>query len=94
MPHPVVPPQPFGDLDWSPERGRAFAEEILELWEELLRRLPGLPVSGRWREEEVAGRFPSDIPDRLATHALIINTFRERSVATSRSANIGSLSCR
>lgn len=28
--------------------------------------------------------FPSDIPDRLATHALIINTFRERSVATSR----------
>ncbi len=28
--------------------------------------------------------FPSDIPDRLATGALIINTFRERSVATSR----------
>lgn len=28
--------------------------------------------------------FPGDIPDRLATHALIINTFRERSVAASR----------
>lgn len=28
--------------------------------------------------------FPSDIPNRLATGGLIINTFRERSVATSR----------
>jgi len=40
-------PEPVRDLDWAPERARAFADGAADLWEELLRRLPELPVRRR-----------------------------------------------
>ena len=74
MPERAVPPEPFRDLDWSPERARAFTDEVVDLWEELLRRLPELPVAGSWRQEDVAAGVGREIPeepldeDRILEH--------------------------
>ena len=46
-------PSPVTDLDWDPERARAFADRAVDLWQELLERLPDMPVSGRWTAEEI-----------------------------------------
>ena len=55
---PAVP-----DLDWDPERSRLFGDRALDLWQELLERLPYLPVSGRWTAKEVHEAVAIDVPD-------------------------------
>jgi hypothetical protein len=37
-------PEPFRELDWEPKRARGAGERALYLWQELLERLPELPV--------------------------------------------------
>ena len=37
-------PGPVSDLDWSPERARAFGERSLDLWMQLLAELRSLPA--------------------------------------------------
>lgn len=56
-------PEPVPDLDWDPARAHAFAERVLELWTELLERLPHLPVRGRWAAEEVRAAVGTPVPD-------------------------------
>jgi glutamate/tyrosine decarboxylase-like PLP-dependent enzyme len=56
-------PSPVRDLDWDPKRARAFADRTVELWEELLERLPSLPVGGRWTSEQVRDAVARDVPD-------------------------------
>ena len=51
------------DLDWDPERARAFADRAVDLWEEFLERLPDLPVAGRWTAKEVRDAVAIDVPD-------------------------------
>jgi glutamate/tyrosine decarboxylase-like PLP-dependent enzyme len=38
-------PEPFRDLDWDPQRARAFADRTVDLWQELLERLPEMPIT-------------------------------------------------
>jgi aromatic-L-amino-acid decarboxylase len=57
------PPPPLRDLDWEPERARAFAERAVELWTELLRRLPDLPVAPLAGETEVREAMAIPVPD-------------------------------
>ena len=38
-------PEPVRDLDWEPARARAFVDGVADIYEELLTRLPELPVS-------------------------------------------------
>jgi aromatic-L-amino-acid decarboxylase len=38
-------PEPFRDLDWAPQRARAFADRTVDLWQELLERLPEMPIT-------------------------------------------------
>ena len=56
-------PSPVSDLDWDPARARAFADRAVDLWQELLERLPELPVSGRWTAKEVHAAVALDVPD-------------------------------
>ncbi len=51
------------DLNWDPARARAFADRAVDLWQELLERLPELPVSGRWTAKEVRGGVAIAVPD-------------------------------
>jgi aromatic-L-amino-acid decarboxylase len=56
-------PAPVRDLDWDPKRGRAFADRTADLWQELIERLPTLPVSGRWTAEQVRDAVARPIPE-------------------------------
>ena len=56
-------PLPLRDLDWEPARARAFGEEILATWEELLERLPDLPVARPDGVEEVRAAVARPVPD-------------------------------
>jgi len=56
-------PEPFRDLDWDSKRARELGERALDLWVELLDRLPDLPISRRERAEEVRAAVTLDVPD-------------------------------
>jgi aromatic-L-amino-acid decarboxylase len=56
-------PAPVPDLDWEPARARAFTDRTADLYQELLERLPDLPVSRQWTQEEVRAGVAFDIPD-------------------------------
>jgi aromatic-L-amino-acid decarboxylase len=56
-------PSPVPDLDWDPKRVRAFTDRTVDLWQELLERLPSLPVGGRWTSEQVRDAVARDVPD-------------------------------
>ena len=56
-------PEPFRDLDWDPKRARELGERALDLWVELLEKLPDLPIGRRERAEEVRAAVSLDVPD-------------------------------
>jgi len=56
-------PEPVRDLDWDPKRARAFAEGTVDIWEELLQRLPDLPVRRGWSAEEVREAVAIPVPE-------------------------------
>ncbi len=58
----VNPPEPFPDLDWSPERAKALGDAALEMYEEWLRRLPDLPVDRGRNAAEVSEAVHLDVP--------------------------------
>jgi aromatic-L-amino-acid decarboxylase len=59
----VERPSPVPDLDWDSERSRVFGDRALDLWQELLERLPDLRVSGRWTAKDVHDAVAIDVPD-------------------------------
>jgi aromatic-L-amino-acid decarboxylase len=63
MTRPPDPPEPLPELDWEPERARAFAERALDLWVELLQRLPDLPVAPPAGEQEVREAVAIPVPE-------------------------------
>ena len=56
-------PEPVRDLDWDPERARELGEDAVELWVELLARLPELPVSREFRADELREALAIDVPE-------------------------------
>jgi len=56
-------PEPFRDLDWDPKRARELGERALDLWVELLEKLPDLSIGRRERAEEVRAAVSLDVPD-------------------------------
>lgn len=56
-------PEPVRDLDWDPKRARAFADGAADIWEELLERLPDLPVRRGWSAEEVREAVAIPVPE-------------------------------
>jgi glutamate/tyrosine decarboxylase-like PLP-dependent enzyme len=69
-------PPPVPDLDWSPERARAFGDEVLGIWQELLERLPRLPVGTAQSADDVAEAVTMPIPDEPLTDAELIEYLR------------------
>ena len=65
-------PAPVTDLAWDADRARALGGEVVELWGELLDRLPSLPVGGRATAAEVRAAVTRDIPSEpLSMDALM-----------------------
>ncbi len=66
-----VPP-PVRDLDWSPERARAFADRVLDLYASLLAELPDGPVSPSVTTAGVRAAVALDVPEEpLGDEALL-----------------------
>ena len=62
---PEIPrPAPEPALDWSPAEARAFGDQALDIWTELLGRLhQDLPVARNRSAAEVADAVTLPIPD-------------------------------
>ena len=59
----VQRPEPMRELDWDAARARAFADRTTDIWQELLERMPTLPVAGRWTAQQVHDAVALPIPD-------------------------------
>ncbi|MBK5188379.1 MAG: hypothetical protein JJD97_09030, partial [Gemmatimonadaceae bacterium] len=65
-------PAPVTDLAWSADRTRAFGNEMVELWGELLDRLSSMPVGGRATAADVRAAVTRDVPSEpLSSHELM-----------------------
>jgi glutamate/tyrosine decarboxylase-like PLP-dependent enzyme len=56
-------PEPFRVLDWDPDRARQLGEDAVDLWVELLARLPELPVSREFRADELREALAIEVPE-------------------------------
>jgi aromatic-L-amino-acid/L-tryptophan decarboxylase len=59
----VERPAPLRDLDWDPERARAFTDGVADIYVELLAKLRDLPVSRGWGVQEVRDAVVVPVPD-------------------------------
>ena len=65
-------PEPLSDLDWEPARAREFTDRVVDLYEELLERLPDLPVTSRVTVAEVRDAVAIEVPEEpMADDALL-----------------------
>jgi aromatic-L-amino-acid decarboxylase len=55
-------PDPVTDLDWDSTRARAFIDDVADIYEDLLAKLPSLPVIGRQGADEVRAGVAVDVP--------------------------------
>jgi aromatic-L-amino-acid/L-tryptophan decarboxylase len=70
------PPGPVRDLDWEADRARRFADRAADLWQEFLKRLPSLPVSGSSTREEVAAGVARPVPEGPLTEDELFDYLR------------------
>jgi aromatic-L-amino-acid decarboxylase len=65
-------PEPVPDLDWDPARASELGAGVVELWTELLTRLPELPVGGDFTAQTVRDELDLDVPaDGLSNDELV-----------------------
>jgi aromatic-L-amino-acid/L-tryptophan decarboxylase len=69
-------PEPVRDLDWDPDRARRLGEDAVELWVELLARLPDLPVSRPLRADEVREALAIDVPEEPLERGELLSHLR------------------
>jgi len=74
---PLERPPPLRDLDWEPARARRFAEGALDLWTELLERLPDLPVAPPEGEAEVRAAVAVPVPEEPMSDDELFRYLRE-----------------
>lgn len=73
----ATPPEPVRDLDWDPVRARAFTDRVAGLYQELLERLPELPVARAWKREEVREALARPVPDDPMPEGELIEYLRD-----------------
>src|SRR5687768_3758421 len=73
----VLPPEPVRDLAWSAARAREFADRAVDLWQELLERLPDLPIAPSENAVQVAARVALDIPSEPLPDDALFDHLRE-----------------
>ena len=71
-----VRPEPVRDLDWEPSRARAFVDGVADIYEELLTRLPDLPVNVNQGVAEVRAGVVVEVPDEPTPEAELIDYLR------------------
>ncbi|HLB08149.1 MAG TPA: pyridoxal-dependent decarboxylase [Gemmatimonadaceae bacterium] len=72
----ILPPPAVTDLAWSAERARAFGNEMVDLWGDLLERLPSLPVGGRATAADVRAAVTREVPGEPLSNQELIATLR------------------
>lgn len=70
-------PEPVRDLDWDSKRARELGEHALDIWTELLERLPTLPVSRGKTQAEVAEAVSLPIPEAPTPMGDLVEHLRE-----------------
>jgi glutamate/tyrosine decarboxylase-like PLP-dependent enzyme len=56
-------PEPLRDLDWGPDRARAFTDAVAAIYQEYLERLPELPINRGRTSPEVREAVAIDVPE-------------------------------
>jgi len=70
-------PTPVLDLDWDPERARAFADDIVDLWVELLGSFRGKPVvRSQLTREQVQQAIALDVPEEPLSQPKLVAHLR------------------
>jgi aromatic-L-amino-acid decarboxylase len=65
-------PEPVTDLDWDSTRARAFVDNVADIYEELLAKLPSLPVIGPEGADEVRAGVVVGVPaEPMPQHELV-----------------------
>jgi aromatic-L-amino-acid/L-tryptophan decarboxylase len=72
----VRPPEPVRDLDLSPAQARELTGEMLDLWAELLERMPELPVTPVAAAADVSAEMALPIPEQPLPPAEIARLLR------------------
>jgi glutamate/tyrosine decarboxylase-like PLP-dependent enzyme len=80
-------PDPIGDLDWDPERARAFVDRAADLYEELLVRLRTLPITRGRSAADVRAAVTLEVPDEPMSEDDLFAHLRE--VVFEHSAYLG-----
>lgn len=70
------PPEPVRDLDWGPAEARELTGAMLDLWTELLERMPDLPVTPVAAAADVAAEMDLPIPEQPLPPAEIARLLR------------------
>ena len=70
-------PAPVTDLAWSAEQAHDFGGQVLDLWTELLERLPGLPVNRELVPAEVAPAVALPVPEEPMPAGEVVAHLRE-----------------
>ncbi|MEO6447025.1 MAG: pyridoxal-dependent decarboxylase [Gemmatimonadaceae bacterium] len=58
----ITPPAPVADLDWGAARARDLGTQVVDLWAELLEKLPAMHVAGSATAAEVRAAVTRAIP--------------------------------
>jgi aromatic-L-amino-acid decarboxylase len=69
-------PEPVTDLDWDSTRARAFVDNVADIYEELLAKLPSLPVIGPEGADEVRAGVVVDVPAEPMPHQDLVQYLR------------------
>jgi glutamate/tyrosine decarboxylase-like PLP-dependent enzyme len=70
-------PAPVPDLDWGPERARAFTDRVAGLYEELLSRLRELPITHGRPATEVREAVAIDVPEEPMDDDALLDYLRD-----------------
>ena len=76
-------PEPVPDLNWSPDQARELGERVLDVWIQLLERLPSLPVARAHRREEVRSAVAFPGPDQPMPVAELVAYLRDMALERS-----------
>lgn len=70
-------PEPVQDLDWSRERAQELGGAMVDLWAELLERLPELPVNRELEPERIREAVALDVPEQPLEQEELLAHLRE-----------------
>lgn len=88
--------EPVTDFDWSADRAREFGGRIVDVWGELLARLPSLPIATGATVAEVRASVLRSVPHEPLSTDDIITSLRtlafEHSTYTGHSGFMGYIS--